>query len=87
MNASRRLTIWLPCCVVFLLSSSAVRGQSQNTTVRSPAGDRIAVIDINHIFKNHDRFKQMVNDWKQDVQNAEAKMKAENALNTMQALP
>ena len=39
------------------------------------SGDRIAVIDINYIFKNHFRFKAMVEDWKKDVKMAEDQMK------------
>ena len=49
-----------------------------NVVPMQQGGDRIAVIDINHIFKNHARFKQMVEDWKNDVKGAEAKMKGEN---------
>ena len=48
-------------------------------TPAQQSGDKLAVIDINYIFKNHDRFKQMAKDWKGDVQRAEAEMKAQNS--------
>ncbi len=40
-------------------------------------GPRLALIDIGRIFKHHARFKSMMEDMKADVQQAEARVKAE----------
>jgi len=40
-------------------------------------GPRLALLDVGRIFKNHARFKSMMEDMKADVQQAEARIKAE----------
>ena len=41
------------------------------------SGPKIVLIDVNYIFKNHDRFKSMMNDMKNDVKQAEDTVNAE----------
>jgi Skp family chaperone for outer membrane proteins len=73
--------------VIALTQFSFGQGRSVNPQVRqappnqtSPAPQasapvpRIGVIDINHIFKNHERFKQMIEDMKKDVEAFEAQL-------------
>ena len=85
MNASFRWATFVAFVSVVVLSNTpAATVAQQPTTPRGvapmqQAGDKLAVIDINYIFKNHDRFKQMSKDWKGDVQRAEAEMKAQNS--------
>ena len=58
----------LAASISFLICNTA---PAQAPAGRSASSDRIAVIDINYIFKNHTRFGAMVEDWKGDVQKAE----------------
>ena len=78
MNASLRFATFVACWVVLALVQVSAYGQTQNAAARPSSGDRIAVIDINHIFKNHVRFKAMVEDWKTEVKRAEAEMKGKS---------
>ena len=41
-------------------------------------GFRVALLDVNYIFKNHNRFKGMMEDMKGDVQRAEERVKQES---------
>jgi Skp family chaperone for outer membrane proteins len=56
---------------------------SQNTPVRqqaSPAaGSRVALVDVAQIFKSHNRFKASMNQMKNEVDQAEAKVRTQNA--------
>ena len=91
MNASFRWATFVAFVSVVVLSNTPAATVAQQPTtqplVSAPrggapmqqAGDKLAVIDINYIFKNHDRFKQMAKEWKGDVQRAEAEMKAQNS--------
>jgi len=90
VNASFRWATFV-AFVSVVLSNTPTATVAQQPTTQPPgsaargvapmqqAGDKLAVIDINYIFKNHDRFKQMAKDWKGDVQRAEAEMKAQNS--------
>ncbi len=91
MNVSFRWATFVAFVSVVVLSNTPTATVAQQPTTQPPvsaargvapiqqAGDKLAVIDINYIFKNHDRFKQMAKDWKGDVQRAEAEMKAQNS--------
>lgn len=62
-----------------LLGALGVAQQPLRTAMR-PAGrgvPPIALLDVSYIFKNHTRFKAMMNDMKTDVGCAEAQVKAE----------
>ena len=62
------------------LSSLAVA----QTPGRPVAGPTIALLDVSYIFKNHTRFKGMMEDMKGDVERAEAHVKAErDAINKL----
>ena len=70
----------------FLISTAALAVLSMIfATVRlnaqgvgAPAsGQGVAVIDVGHIFKNHARFKRMMDDLKRDVEGEEKVLKAE----------
>ena len=41
------------------------------------AGPKIVIINVNYIFKNHERFKAMMGDMKNDVKQAEDTVNAE----------
>lgn len=91
MNASFRWATFVAFVSIVVLSSTPATTIAQQRATQplaaaqrgvgpaQPMGDKLAVIDINFIFKNHDRFKQMAKDWKADVQRAEAEMKAQNS--------
>ena len=66
----------LACVLVTFLIAAQVAAQRPASN-RPAAGDRIAVIDINHIFKHHERFKAMVEAWKKDVKAAEDLVRTE----------
>lgn len=51
--------------------------QGQPPAVQPAAGPRIALIDVNRIFKNHVRFEGMMNDMKAAVQEAETWVQGE----------
>jgi Skp family chaperone for outer membrane proteins len=56
---------------------------SQNTPARSQAapatGSRVALVDITKIFKNHLRFKALMNQMKNDVDQAETRVRNQNS--------
>jgi len=66
-----------------LLTSFVVRDASAQQPVRTAmrpatqAAPLIALLDVSYIFKNHSRFKAMMDDMKADVQRAETQVKAE----------
>lgn len=84
MSTALRPAIFIACLTLVAILASTSSGQrtnrDQTRAATSPAssGDRIAVIDVNYVFKNHEGFKQLVEDWKQRVKTAEGKMKARN---------
>ncbi len=74
------------------LISLAVAQTTSGTPAGQPlgGGPRLALIDINRIFKTHTRFKQMTEDMTRDVRAAESRVKAErDAINKLitEALP
>ena len=86
MNIAIRPTSFMAClALVALIVGTSIAQQTNGPQTRvanprSSSGARIAVIDVNHIFKNHLGFKQSVEAWKQRVKNAETKMKGKNQL-------
>lgn len=77
MKASTQFATIVACTLVF--SISAAKAQSVSPRSSAPAsGDRVAVIDINYIFKNHNRFKKMVEDWKTDLKVVENQFRKQN---------
>ena len=84
MSTALRPATSIACLTLVAFSASTSpaqqtkRAQPRTTTPPASSGDRIAVIDVNHIFKNHAGFKQLVEGWKQKVKTAEGKMKAKN---------
>jgi Skp family chaperone for outer membrane proteins len=56
----------------YLISLAVAQGPA-----RSAAGPTIALLDVSYIFKNHARFKGMMEDMKADVERAEAHVKSE----------
>ena len=74
MNNSLRFAPIVALSMAWSLATVPALAQ-RGAAPAATAGDRIAVIDINYIFKNHTRFKEMVEDWKEDVRAADAEMK------------
>ena len=62
--------------VLFMNSSAQAQGNRGAPPPRA-VGTNVAVIDINHIFKHHQRFKQRMDDIKHDIESFEAKHAAE----------
>ena len=63
--------------VVLSLGSWVSLAVAQQPPVRPAGGPNIALLDVNFIFKNHARFKGMMEDMKADVERAEARVKAD----------
>jgi Skp family chaperone for outer membrane proteins len=63
----------------YLLSAASAQGPAQ------PSGrPTVALLDVSYIFKNHARFKGMMEDMKADVERAEAQVKSErDAINKL----
>ena len=68
--------LWAVLAAVLLSSylSSAALAQAP---ARPAGGPSIALLDVSYIFKNHARFKGMMEDMKADVERAENQVKAE----------
>ena len=60
-----------------LIATGFAQVGGRNGPAQPHAGDRIAVIDINYIFKNHVRLNHMVEDWKKDVKALDDSMRNE----------
>jgi outer membrane protein len=65
---------WAVPAIVFSLAILGSLAQAQG---QAPAGARVALLDVGRIFKNHQRFKGMMEDMKADVERAEANVKAQ----------
>ncbi len=81
MSKSRLLTLLVASVVSTVLIAGSALAQ---TAARSPArpsqgGASIALLDISYIFKNHVRFKAMMEDMKDEVEQAENQVKAKQA--------
>lgn len=63
-----------------LFMSPAVQAQGNRAgPPRAMGGTNVAVIDVNYIFKHHLRFKQRMDEIKQDIESFEAKLGNERA--------
>lgn len=73
-------TLWATLAVAASFTSPA-RAQNApppgGAPAAAPAGQRIAVIDLNYLFKNHARFNAAKEDMKHDVEQAEEQLKAQ----------
>jgi Skp family chaperone for outer membrane proteins len=88
------MTTFVVTALCLGLSSSYAQVQPRATAPASavPAGTRVAVIDINFIFKKHVRFKQTMDSIKQEIEDFEGVLREErNRITTkteqLQALP
>ncbi len=61
-----------------VLAIAQTPGVSRPTTPAPTGGPYVAVIDVAYIFKNHARLKQMMDNLKAEIQQADARMRAEN---------
>jgi Skp family chaperone for outer membrane proteins len=61
----------------YLTSLAVGQGPGRAPAAQSMPGSRIALLDVNRIFKTHARFKSMMEEMKRDVQAAENQVKAE----------
>jgi Skp family chaperone for outer membrane proteins len=68
--------LWAALAAV-LLSSYLSSLASAQAPARPSGGPAIALLDISYVFKNHTRFKGMMEDMKADVERAENQVKAE----------
>ena len=81
MKLSRIMAVSAACLLLCALISSQV--YSQGVPIRQPvapqagAGANIALLDVSYIFKNHPRFKQMMDEMKTDVEAAESSVTKE----------
>jgi Skp family chaperone for outer membrane proteins len=68
----------IPAAVVLLGCLGYASWTSAQAPVAAPsAGGRMALLDVSRIFKNHQRFKSMLDQLKADADQAEAKVKSE----------
>ena len=68
---------WAVLAAVLALGYFVTLVMAQGPATPSMAGSRVAMLDVSKIFKNHQRFKGMMEDMKADVEGAEAQVKAE----------
>lgn len=94
MKTSLRVTAFAVTVLCLGVSSGRAQVQPRVATPApaASAGTRVAVIDINFIFKNHERFKQTMDGIKQEIETFEAYLREErNKVTTkteqLQALP
>ncbi len=79
MKTVLQMTTFVVTALCLGLSSGSAqvqpRGNAPSTAV--PAGTRVAVIDINFIFKNHQRFKQTMDGIKKEIETFEGYLREE----------
>ena len=68
---------WAILAVVFSLTCLGSLVEAQGPVAPQSAGARMALLDVGRIFKNHQRFKVMMDEMKADVERAEANVKAQ----------
>lgn len=66
---------WAILAVLLSLGYGASLAMAQGPAAPSTTGPRMALLDVSKIFKNHQRFKGMMEDMKADVERAEAQVK------------
>ena len=77
MTKSQLVAAVSGCLVVVSLAVSPTLAQTARRPAQPVARPTVALLDINHIFKNHTRFKGLMDNMKAEVQRAESQMKAE----------
>lgn len=79
----RSFLISAACLAVFVMAYAVYDLNAQGVSA-PPAAGGVAVVDVGHIFKNHARFKRMMEELKRDVEADEKTLKAErSAINEM----
>ena len=81
-SREKDLVAWMAASAVvlslcYLISLAAAQGPVGGRPGQPVPGFRVALLDVNYIFKNHARFKGMMEDMKGDVQRAEERVKSE----------
>lgn len=77
MKTVLRMTTFVVAALCLGISSGHAQGQQPRATTAAPTGTRVAVIDINFIFKNHLRFKQTMDGIKKEIESFEAYLREE----------
>ena len=79
MKTVLKMTTFMVTALCLGLSSgySQIQPRGNAPTAAVPAGTRVAVIDINFIFKNHQRFKQTMDDIKKEIESFEVYLREE----------
>jgi Skp family chaperone for outer membrane proteins len=81
VKIARLLAVTAVCFVSFSLigsqASAQVVGNRQPVAMQPAAAPNIALLDVSYIFKNHPKFKNMMDEMKSDVENAEANVNRE----------
>lgn len=82
MKITVRCAAVLACLLGLSLQASQLMAQAPapRRPAARPSGGAVAVIDISKIFKDHKRFKKMLDDLKRDVQAAENEVKQDRDL-------
>lgn len=71
-------SVLLGCVLIGAAMLALAQGPAAPRTVAQPSGPFIAMVDVGYIFKNHMRFKQMMDGLKAEIQQADARVRAEN---------
>ncbi|MCS7239258.1 MAG: OmpH family outer membrane protein [Thermoguttaceae bacterium] len=71
-------SVLLGCVLIGAAMLALAQGPAASRPVAQPAGPFIAMVDVGYIFKNHVRFKQMMDSLKAEIQQADARVRAEN---------
>lgn len=77
MKTVLRMTALAVTVLSLGISSASAQVQPRVSAPAAPVGTRVAVIDINFIFKNHERFKQTMDGIKQEIETFEAYLREE----------
>ena len=84
MKTVLRMTTFVVTALCLGISSGHAQGPRgvapagpRGAATGAPAGTRVAVIDINFIFKNHQRFKQTMDGIKKEIESFEAYLREE----------
>ena len=77
MKKVLRMTVFSVTALCLGISSGYAQGQPRPAASAAPTGTRVAVIDINFIFKNHMRFKQTMDGIKKEIETFEVYLREE----------
>ncbi len=79
MKKSRLIvSVLLGSCLLGAAVLALAQAPPPARSAAPPAGPYIAMVDVGYIFKNHVRFKQMMDALKAEIQQADARFRAEN---------